>query len=69
MRGKTCLFVDQYGNRWFAKTVKELRSKIGMGGSRVGKMFRDTANGGAVHVGYVIGRHWCEAFMPIRIPV
>ena len=60
------LYRDQYGNHWFARTVAELRQRIG--GGRVSKMYRDTANGGAVHTGYVIGQHWCEAFRPVRNP-
>ena len=62
------LYRDQFGNQWFARTVAELRDQIGMGKSRVAKMFRDVAGGGAVHVGYVVGPHWCEAFAPVRIP-
>jgi hypothetical protein len=68
MKGKLTLFLDQYGNRFFASTLKELRSQIGMGGSRVSKMYRDLADGRAVHVGYVVGRHWLEAFQPVAIP-
>lgn len=68
MRGKLMLYLDQWGNRWFARTVGELREQIGMGGCRVSKMFRDCKDGGAVHVEYVVGQHWCEAFQPVRRP-
>lgn len=29
LHGKYTLFIDQYGNRWEARTVSELRDKIG----------------------------------------
>ena len=66
MNGKPTLYLDQYGNKWFARTVKELRGRIG--GGRVSKMYRDTKDGRPVHVGYVVGQHWCEAFQPVRNP-
>lgn len=59
------LYIDQYGNRFYAGTVKELRSKIGMGGSRVSKMYQNTKQGGIVHVGYVIGGHWLTCYLPM----
>ena len=67
MNGKWTLFIDQYGSRFAASTVKELRGKIGMGGSRVGKMYRDKKDGSTVHCGYVIGEHWLTAYAPIEI--
>jgi hypothetical protein len=66
MKGKTTLFLDQYGNRFIAKTVSEPRSKIGGGGSRVSRMFQDKTDGRTVHVGYVIGDHWLTAFQPVE---
>ena len=59
------LFIDQYGNKFFASTVKELRSKIGMGGSSVLKMYVDRKDGSTVHVGYVIGQHWLSMYTPV----
>ena len=66
MNKKPTLYLDQYGNRFWAKTVKELREQIGMGGSRVSKMYRDKKNGGVVHVGYVVGSHWLTAYQPVE---
>lgn len=60
------LYIDQWGNRFWASTVKELRGQIGMGGSRVGKMFVDGKDGKSYHVGYVIGKHWLNCFTPMR---
>ena len=62
MNGKPLLYIDQWGNRFWAVTVKELRSQIGMGGSRVSKMYVDKKDGSAVHVGYVVGQHWLTAY-------
>lgn len=66
MNGKQCLYVDQWGNKFYARTIAELRGKIGMGGSRVSKMYRDKKGGASVHVGYVIGQHWLTAYVPFE---
>ena len=65
MRGQLTLYIDQYGNRWHATTVADLRQQIG---GKVSKMYRDGADGKTYHVGYVVGKHWCHAFTPLRIP-
>lgn len=66
MNGNQTLYLDQYGNHYFAKTVKELRSKVDGGGSRVSRMFVYKRNGSTAHVGYVIGAHWLSAFQPVE---
>lgn len=63
------MFVDQYGNRFYAQTVKELRRQIGMGGSRVSIMYRDRKSGPPVRVGYVIGPHWLTEWAPVEVEV
>jgi hypothetical protein len=68
MKNKRTLYLDQYGNRFWAKTVKELRNQIGMGGSRVSKMYQDRKDGSVVHVGYVVGPHWLTAYQPMERP-
>jgi hypothetical protein len=65
MNGKTTLFIDQYGSKYWARTVRELRSKVGMGGSRVSKMYVDK-DGGSIHVGYVVGAHWLTAYQRVE---
>lgn len=60
------LYIDQHGQRYYAKTVKDLRSQIGNGGSKVSKMFGDGEDGKTYHVGYFIGGHWLEGFTPMR---
>ena len=68
MNGKPTLFLDQWGNRWWASTVKELRSHIGMGGSRVRKMYVDKKDGRSVHIGDVVGQHWLTAYQRVENP-
>jgi hypothetical protein len=58
------LFVDQYGQTVFARTVKELHEKGGPG--RVSKMYRDTKDGRTLHVGYVVGRRWFDEYAPVE---
>ena len=48
------LFLDQYGQPIWARTVEELRAEVG--GGRASKMYTDKKDGSTVHVGYVIGR-------------
>lgn len=67
MRGKNTLYLDQWQNKFWAKTIKELRHKVG--GGKVSKMYCDKKDGSIVHVGYVIGPHWLTAFKPVEIPV
>lgn len=68
MKNKYRLYIDQYGNKFGAKSVRELRRKIGNGGSRVSKMFVDR-KGQTLHTGYVVGRHWLTMYKPVEIPV
>jgi hypothetical protein len=67
MKGKPTLYLDQYGSRFWAKTIKELRGQIGMGGSKVSKMYYEKKDGTTWHTGYVIGRHWLTAFKRVEI--
>lgn len=60
------LYIDQYGTQFYAATIKELRSKIGMGGSRVSKMYVDKKDGTTVHIGYVVGKHWLTAYQRVE---
>jgi hypothetical protein len=62
----TRLWKDQFGGRYFAKTVKELRAQIGMGGCRVSKMYCEMKDGSTYHTGYVIGQHWLTGYTPMR---
>ena len=57
------LYLDQYGNRFFADTVKELRAQIP---GRCSKMYVDNKKGETFHVGYVIGRHWLTMYRRVE---
>ena len=60
------LYVDQYGQRFYASTLKELRGQIGMGGSRVSIMYYDRQDGKAIRCGYVIGGHWLQKYVAVQ---
>ena len=60
------LYVDQYGNKFYASTVKELCEQIGR--SKAQRMYCDDKNGKTHHVGYVIGPHWLTEYAPVRRP-
>lgn len=70
MRGKLILYVDQYGDKIWAHSVKELREKVG--GGRVFKIYVDKIAGQhagkSVHCGYGVGRRWFNAFVSVEIP-
>lgn len=67
MRGKPTLYIDQWGTKYWATTVKDLRAKLGMGGSRVYKIYVDGKDGRTLHTGYVIGEHWLTAYQRVEI--
>ena len=60
------LYIDQYGNKFRAATVKALRAQIGNGGSRVSRMYIDKKDGSTVKTGYVIGQHWLTKYAPVE---
>jgi len=57
------LYIDQYGDKFWARTVKELCEKIGVPKAR--KMY-DDFDGRSYQVGYVIGEYWLLEFTPTR---
>lgn len=65
MRGKPTLFLDQYGHRYWARTVKDLKQNVGPG--KVSLMYRDKKDGRTVRVGYVIGQYWLTAYQPVEL--
>jgi hypothetical protein len=58
------LYLDQYGNKFYADTVKSLKQQIGK--TKASRMYVDGKDGKTYHIGYVIGEHWLTAFQPIR---
>lgn len=69
MKRKLLLYMDQFGNHFYARSVKELRQQIGMGGSRVSRMYEDRKDEPPVHIGYIIGGHWLMMFEPVERPI
>lgn len=63
------LFINQWGEKFIAKSIKELKSVYGIQG-RVSKMYHDDVNGKTWHTGYVVGRHWfaVHVLTPLRKP-
>jgi hypothetical protein len=60
------LFLDQFGEPIWARTVKELREKVG--GGRVSTMYVDKKDSSVVRCGYVIGRRWFSRFAAVEVP-
>ena len=56
------LGVDQYGNTYILKKHprKELIEQFGC--KHVERMYRDTQDGHAQHVGYIIQHHWIDIY-------
>jgi hypothetical protein len=57
------LYVDQYGQHFYAHTLRELRQQIS---GRANRMFVDRKDGTTLCIGYVIGSHWLHAYAPIE---
>jgi hypothetical protein len=66
MKNKFTLYIDQYGNKEYATTIKELRENCG--GGKVDKMYIDKLDGKSYHVGYIVGDRWFTAYQPVEIP-
>lgn len=64
--GKQTLWLDQYGQPIWAKTLKELREKAG--GGAMHKQYVDKLDGTTVHNGYIVGSRWFTAYAPIELP-
>ena len=60
------LWLDQYAQPIWARTIKELREKAG--GGRVFKIYADKRNGRTVQTGYGVGRRWFTRYQPVEIP-
>jgi hypothetical protein len=55
------MWLDQHGNHFVARTVKQAHAYCG--GGRVSRMFVHTKDGRFVHVGYIIGERWLTCFV------
>ena len=58
------VYIDQYGQRFYAATVRELRTQIP---GRCSKMYIDAKDGHSYHIGYVIGQLWLTKYAPVRV--
>lgn len=68
MKKERLMYIDQYGYKYFASTIKELKKEVSpYGNPSVSKMYIDGKDGNTYHTGYVVGTHWCTAYKPIRI--
>lgn len=61
------LCIDQYGNKVYARTAKELKQRSDVPG-KLFKIYVDR-KGKTYHVGYGIGKHWFSVFGELSIPV
>jgi hypothetical protein len=62
MNGKMMLYIDQYGQPIWARTVRELRVKAG--GGRCFKIYADKKDGRVVQCGVGVGSRWFNRFVP-----
>jgi len=60
------LYVDQYGNKFYAPSLAELRKQIP---GRASPMYVDKEDGSTVRVGVIIGDHWLTEYIPNEQPV
>lgn len=66
--GKPVLFIDQYGDRFWARSLAELRGQCP---GAVTAQYNDRKDGSTVRNGYAIGvgganERWLTAFKPIE---
>jgi hypothetical protein len=67
MRRKSYLWADQFGNKFYAATQRELKTQHGIPG-KISPMYVDRADGRAVKVGVVIGQHWFTQYARVERP-
>jgi hypothetical protein len=60
---KADLYIDQWGNRFYARTRKDLKAQIP---GKVAKVYQDKKDGSVVSTGYVIGDHWLTAYKRVE---
>lgn len=64
---RATLFVDQYGQHYWACSLAELTEKTGH--SHANKIYRDKADGSSAWVGYVVGPLWLTAYHSVEVAV
>ena len=72
LKGKLTIFIDQYGNVFKARTLKDLKENMGCRG-KISKMYCDVPDKEGktttYHIGYVIGDHWLTAYTNCKEPI
>lgn len=65
------MYCDQYGYKYYAKTLKELKQAVCPYTShpRVAIMYKDKKDGSVVRCGYVVSHHWLTAFKPYEVKI
>ena len=61
MNGTSVLYRDQYGAAVWAKSARELQRIVH---GRLSKMYLDKRDGRTMHIGYVVGARWFQAYIP-----
>lgn len=64
-KGQSVLFINQYGDKIWARSLKELRTLAN--GGKVAKQYCDDKQGKTWHTGYIIGEQWFTAYLPLRV--
>lgn len=64
---KNYLWVDQYGNRFYAPSQCALKRDNGIPG-KVTPMYVDTVKGPPIKIGVVIGQHWFTQYARVERP-
>ena len=59
------MYVDQYGSKIYARSVKSLRDLAG--GGRVSKIYREINGDVTHHCGYSVGDRWFDAYAPVLV--
>lgn len=59
------LWIDQYGQKIWAKNRKQLVAACG--GGKVSIMYCDKKDGSVVRTGYVVGSRWFNQFSPVEV--
>ena len=59
---QTVLYLSQYGDKFYATTLKELREQVR---GRCSIMCNETEYGEVYRAGYVIGELWLMAYVPL----
>ena len=60
------LYIDQHGERVWARTIKELCAYVGRSRGSPACLLTTPVTGHSFHVGYVVGQRWFNEFTPTR---